>query len=84
VLGIEPAPWQMEFLRAPRGASIIALTVRRPARPPQLLGRLRFACCLRPGSLWVFACPAQRQSGEAVRRVHDIFLKMGIELKSDH
>jgi hypothetical protein len=29
VLGIEPAPWQAEFLRAPLGASIIALTARQ-------------------------------------------------------
>ena len=37
-----------------------------------------------PGSLSVIACPAQRQSGEAVRRVREILLKIGVELKSDH
>ena len=26
VLGVEPESWQLEFLRAPLGASIIALT----------------------------------------------------------
>ena len=29
VLGVEPAPWQAEFLRAPLGASILALTARQ-------------------------------------------------------
>ena len=29
VLGVEPASWQAEFLRAPLGASIIALTARQ-------------------------------------------------------
>ncbi len=29
VLGFEPAAWQAEFLRAPLGASIIALTARQ-------------------------------------------------------
>ena len=29
VLGIEPLPWQQDFLRAPRGASILALTGRQ-------------------------------------------------------
>ena len=29
VLGVEPTAWQMEFLRAPRGASILALTARQ-------------------------------------------------------
>ena len=28
-LGVEPQPWQEQFLRAPRGASIIALTARQ-------------------------------------------------------
>ena len=32
----------------------------------------------------MIACPAQRQSGEAVRRVREILLKIGVELKSDH
>ena len=28
-LGVEPADWQQQFLRAPKGASIIALTARQ-------------------------------------------------------
>ena len=30
VLGADPRAWQESFLRAPRGASILALTARRP------------------------------------------------------
>src|SRR6516165_10112053 len=29
VVGVEPTKWQEEFLRAPRGASILALTARQ-------------------------------------------------------
>ena len=29
ILGETPAPWQETFLRAPRGASILALTARQ-------------------------------------------------------
>jgi len=38
VLGIDPAPWQRQFLSAPRGASILALTAAyssATARPLQ-------------------------------------------------
>jgi hypothetical protein len=37
-----------------------------------------------PGSLSVIACPAQRQSAEAVRRVREILLKVGAKLMSDN
>jgi len=37
-----------------------------------------------PGSLSVVACPSQRQSGEAVRRVKDCVVKVGAELKTDN
>ena len=37
-----------------------------------------------PGSLSVIACPAQRQSAEAVRRVREALIKAGAELKSDN
>jgi hypothetical protein len=36
------------------------------------------------GSLSVIACPAQRQSAEAVRRVRDILLSVGAKLASDN
>src|SRR5437764_1914977 len=37
-----------------------------------------------PGGLSVIACPALRQSAEAVRRVREILVKAGAELKSDN
>jgi len=40
VLGVEPAPWQEQFLRAPKGASVIALTARLRH------GRSHTTCCL--------------------------------------
>src|SRR6202012_4596448 len=42
------------------------------------------AMLFRPGSLSVIACPAQRQSAEAVRRVREALIKAGAELKSDN
>ena len=36
------------------------------------------------GCLSVIACPAQRQSAEAVRRVREILVKVGAEFKSDN
>jgi len=37
-----------------------------------------------PGSLSVIACPAQRQSAEAVRRIRAYLLKAGAKFKSDN
>jgi hypothetical protein len=84
VLGVEPTAWQMEFLRAPRGASIVALTARQAGKTTTAAWAIAFFMLFTPGSLSVIACPAQRQSGEAVRRVRDILVKVGAELKSDH
>src|SRR4051812_4132740 len=84
VLGIEPTAWQLEFLRAPRGASIIALTARQAGKTTTAAWAIAHYMLFTPGSLSVIACPSQRQSGEAVRRVKDCLLKVGTELKSDH
>jgi hypothetical protein len=84
VLDVEPTAWQMEFLRAPRGASIVALTARQAGKTTTAAWAIASFMLFRPGSLSVIACPAQRQSGEAVRRVREILIKVGAELKSDH
>lgn len=84
VLGVEPAPWQIEFLRAPGGGSIIVLTARQAGKTTTAAWAIAFFMLFNPGSLSVIACPAQRQSGEAVRRVREILAKVGAELKSDH
>jgi hypothetical protein len=84
VLGIEPASWQQDFLRAPRGASIIALTARQAGKTTTAAWAIAHHMVYTPGSLSVIACPAQTQSGEAVRRVREVLLKIDANLKSDH
>jgi hypothetical protein len=69
VLGVEPAPWQEQFLRAPKGASIIALTARQVGKTTAAAWAVAHHMLFTPGGLNVIACPSQRQSGEAVRRV---------------
>jgi hypothetical protein len=84
VLGIEPTPWQQEFLRAPRGASILALTARQCGKTTTAAWGMAHAALFVPGSLSVVACPAQRQSAEAVRRTRDAVLKGSGKLKADN
>ena len=84
VLGIEPLPWQEEFLRAPRGASILALTGRQIGKTTTAAWAMANAALFMPGSLSVVACPAQRQSAEAVRRVREAVIKAGGKLKADN
>jgi hypothetical protein len=68
VLGVEPTKWQQEFLRAPRGASIEALTARQCGKTTTAAWAMAHAALFVPGSLCVVACPAQRQSAEATAR----------------
>ncbi len=70
-LQVTPMPWQDTFLRAPRGASIVALTARQVGKTTTAAWAIAHTAVFRPGSLSVIACPAQRQSAEAVRRVRD-------------
>lgn len=84
VLKITPTPWQETFLRAPRGSSILALTARQVGKTTAASWAIAHCMLFRPGSLSVIACPAQRQSAEAVRRVRLILLQVGAELKSDN
>src|SRR5262245_45174656 len=72
VLGVIPTAWQDTFLRAQRGASILALTARQVGKTTTAAWAIAHAMVFMPGSLSVIACPAQRQSAEAVRRVRDI------------
>jgi len=84
VLGDKPAPWQQQLLRAPRGASILALTARQSGKTTAAAWAMAHAAIFMPGSLSVVACPAQRQSAEAVRRVREILLKAGGKLAADN
>ena len=84
VLGVTPTAWQETFLRAPRGASILALTARQVGKTTTAAGAIAHAMLFTPGSLSVIGCPAQRQSAEAVRRVREVLIKAGAKFKSDN
>jgi hypothetical protein len=84
VLGVTPTAWQETFLRSPRGSSILALTARQVGKTTTAAWAIAHSMVFVPGSLSVIACPAQRQSAEAVRRVRETLLKVGAELESDN
>lgn len=84
VLGIEPLNWQENFLRAPQGASILALTARQAGKTSTAAWAIANGALFVPGSLSVVACPAQRQSAEAVRRVREAVIKAGGKLEADN
>jgi hypothetical protein len=80
VLGVEPTPWQAEYLRAPRGASILVLTARQVGKTTVAAWAIAHFMLFTPGGLSVVACPAQNQSAEAVRKVREILVRVGAEL----
>jgi hypothetical protein len=84
VLGVEPTAWQTEFLRAPQGSSILALTARQVGKTTTAAWAMTHTALHVPNSLSVVACPAQRQSAEAVRRVKGNLVKANAKLKSDN
>jgi Terminase large subunit, T4likevirus-type, N-terminal len=84
ILGVSPTAWQETFLRSPRGSSILALTARQVGKTTTAAWGIAHSMLLTPGSLSVIACPAQRQSAEAVRRVRGALVKTDAELKSDN
>ena len=83
-LRMTATPWQETFLRAPRGASILALTARQVGKTTTAAWAIAHTMSFKPGSLSVIACPAQRQSAEAVRRVRDCLIKVGAKLVNDN
>ena len=84
VLGMSPTAWQEQFLRTPRGALILALTARQVGKTTTAAWAIAHFMVFTSGSLSVIACPAQRQSAEAVRRVREALIKAGAELESDN
>jgi hypothetical protein len=80
VLGVEPTPWQQEYLRAPLGALILALTARQVGKTTVASWAIAHFMVFTPNGLSVVACPAQTQSAEAVRRVREILVRVGAEL----
>jgi hypothetical protein len=83
-LGVTPTAWQEVFLRSPRGASILVLTARQVGKTTTAAWAIAHAMLFVPGSLSVIACPAQRQSAEAVRKVREALDRAGAEFKNDH
>ena len=59
VLGITPQQWQEQFLRAPRGASILVLTSRQVGKTTAAAIGMAHTAVFKPGSLSVVACPSQ-------------------------
>jgi hypothetical protein len=84
VLGMSPTAWQKKFLGAPRGASILALTARQVGKTTTAAWAIAHFMIFTSSSLSVIACPAQRQSAEAVRRVREALIQAGAELESDN
>jgi hypothetical protein len=84
VLGVAPKPWQEKFLRTARGESLLVLTARQVGKTTAAAWAMAHAAVFNAGSLSVVACPAQRQSAEAVRKVRDMVVKAGAKLKSDN
>jgi len=84
ILQINPTAWQQTFLRAPRGASILALTARQVGKTTTAAWAITHSMIFTPGSLSVIACPAQRQSAEAVRRVREALVKTGAKFTSEN
>ena len=67
--------------RTARGIHL-ALTARQVGKTTVAAWAIAHAMLFRPGSLSVIACPAQRQSGEAVRRVRAVLEQTGVTFKS--
>jgi hypothetical protein len=84
VLHVTPTAWQERFLRAPRGASILALTARQVGKTTSAAWGIAHSMLFMPGSLSVIACPAQRQSAEAVRRVREAMVKAAAKFVSEN
>jgi hypothetical protein len=59
VLGMAPRPWQAQFLRVPRGASMLALTARQIGKTTTAAVGISHSAVFLPGSLSVVACPTE-------------------------
>ena len=84
VVGVTPTVWQEQFLRARRGASILVLTARQVGKTTAAAWAMAHTALFEPGSLSVVACPAQRQSAEAVRKVRDVLHQSSAKIVTDN
>jgi hypothetical protein len=81
---IAPALWQRRFLRAPRGASVLVLTARQVGKTTTAAWAIAHQMTFFPRSLSIVVCPAQRQSAEAVRRIHDVLVTANAKFVSEN
>lgn len=84
VVGETPSAWQKQFLRAPRGVQILALTARQIGKTTTAAWAIAHHMVHHNNSLSVVVCPSQRQSGEAVRRVNDTLTAARLDLDVDN
>ena len=84
VLGISPRTWQERFLRVPLGQDVLVLTARQVGKTTTAAIAVAHTAIFKPRSLSVVACPAQRQSAELLRKVHEMVLKAGAKLTTDN
>ncbi len=84
VLGIEPAPWQREFLLAPQGASILVLTGRQVGKTTTAAWAIAHQMIFWPGSLSIVVNPVSRQSKEPLRKIRDALAATGAKFKKDN
>lgn len=70
--GLEPDPWQRDVLlsRAPRS---LLLSSRQAGKSTTVAALAAFEGIYRPGSLTLILSPSLRQSGEAFRKVTDVY-----------
>ena len=78
ILGAEPTKWHEDFLRAPRGASILALTARQQQNHHRCLGN--GACSFVSGRF----AQRGRLPCAAVRRVREALIKAGDKLEAEN
>jgi hypothetical protein len=84
VLRIEPAPWQRQFLLAPRGASILVLTGRQVGKTTTAGWAIAHQMIFCPGSLSIVVNPVSRQSKEPLRKIRDALAVSGVKFKKDN
>lgn len=84
IAGIPPRPWQEQFLRVHRGASVLILTARQVGKTTAAATAMAHTAVFKPGSLSVAACPAQRQSAELLRKARGTIIKADAKLVSDN
>jgi hypothetical protein len=83
VLGIEPTPWQDDFLRAKLGASIIVLTARQIGKTTVAGWAIAHCMLYTPNSLSVVAAVSLRQGEETLGRIRKCLIKAGAKLTTD-